>query len=74
MSNQHIRAWQALLQRLSCLTDCSKGLAEDRQQFALAAAALSDIHGLPAPMPRAVLRSFVQEAEVGTQLQTQALF
>jgi len=74
MSHQHIRAWQAFLQRLAVFTDFATSSAEDLEQFTLTAAAMEHVCGLQAPIPRAVLKKFVQEAQVGAQLQNQALF
>jgi len=65
MSHQHIRAWQALLQRLSQLKDDRSGPAQWLQHCELAVAALKHVEGLQVPVPRAVLKKFVQEAQVG---------
>jgi len=74
MSNQPIRAWQDLLQHLSELTDDCSGPEEWLQHCEHPVAAFERVEGLPTPMPRAVLKKFVQEAQVGGVLQTQVVF
>jgi len=65
MSTQHIRAWQDLLLRLSDLKDNVHDSARWLRHSQLAKVALLLIEGLPIAMPRAVLKKFVLEAQVG---------
>jgi len=64
MSNQPVRAWQALLQHLSDLKASYNGTADSLQDCQPINEAFRSVGMLPAPMPRAVLKKLVWEQQV----------
>jgi len=68
MSHQPVRAWQALLQRLSDLksayTVLGKGSTDDLPQYDAVQDAFNHLRDIPRPVPRATLKKIVQEQQV----------
>jgi len=65
MSQQPVRTWQILLQRLSDLKTTFKGSATGLPQYEAVKSAYYQLRVLPRPMPRATLKKIVQEQQVG---------